>query len=707
MPEARPEVATPEALANGRLDSWKEIAAYLKHDVRTVQRWEETEGLPVYRHPGKQRGTVHAYKPELDAWQKRAGSRLERPARRGWLFVGRRHWLAALAASVAVLAGLGLYRVVRRDIRIDTGQPTQSQIAAFRMASGLVSPDGNWLAYRDAETAHLWIRDLQSGRSRILAPQWTDWSLAWSRDSRRLAFVTLGDSPHRLETIDVRTGAVTVVAKGAPPASVPRPHGWSPDGTRLLATVNLSDRPAEVQMAWISLKDEKLTPVSTVPGPRQGPPSAPPTTPDPQLSPDGRLVAYTSRGDIHLIPADGGGQPIRLTEHRDREWNPVWSPDGRSVLFVRRRSNENSSLWAVAINPQTGAPKGEAFFVAPLGHQTSALRPSVSPRGDLFLSRDRGTAQVFLLEVDPKSGLPRGSPKSGFPAGSGAGGWSPDGSKLYYRNWAVGGAVGGDPNAFVERDIKTGQDRLFQIPAAPPALRSGYLLNFRPGRPWILHADFRGHAVYRYDTRTQQPETLLRTDEELQGGISLSPDEMRLAFATVAEGRQTYTLRLFRLSDRTVMTLASSRLAPQAEWSPDSRTLAYTDANCLMVVPAGGGTPKELVCATPSKLPQPGTFPGTLVNFLWWNAINPTWSPDGRRIAWTVNVPENNRVELWIVDYATGKRQVAWAGETDYYTVPRGPLWSPDGTRIAFSLNTYPKDQIWVLRNLPLSGPPR
>jgi hypothetical protein len=35
--------------ANDRLDSWKAIAAYLKRDVTTVQRWEKGEGLPVDR----------------------------------------------------------------------------------------------------------------------------------------------------------------------------------------------------------------------------------------------------------------------------------------------------------------------------------------------------------------------------------------------------------------------------------------------------------------------------------------------------------------------------------------------------------------------------------------------------------------------------------------------------------------------------------
>src|SRR5215472_7713067 len=51
--------------AEGRLDSWKEIAAYLRKGLRTVQRWERTEGLPV-RRLGQ--GSVFAYKSELDAW---------------------------------------------------------------------------------------------------------------------------------------------------------------------------------------------------------------------------------------------------------------------------------------------------------------------------------------------------------------------------------------------------------------------------------------------------------------------------------------------------------------------------------------------------------------------------------------------------------------------------------------------------------------
>src|SRR5579859_332329 len=54
----------------GKLDSWKEIAAYLKRDVRTVQRWEELEGLPVHRHFHQKVGSVYAYTAEIDSWWK-------------------------------------------------------------------------------------------------------------------------------------------------------------------------------------------------------------------------------------------------------------------------------------------------------------------------------------------------------------------------------------------------------------------------------------------------------------------------------------------------------------------------------------------------------------------------------------------------------------------------------------------------------------
>jgi TolB-like protein len=75
-----------------RLDSWKDIAAYLNREVRTVQRWSSSRRLPVHRLPGGEKPRVYALKSEIDEW----------------LQTGRRG-VAAQIPSVAVLpfANLG------------------------------------------------------------------------------------------------------------------------------------------------------------------------------------------------------------------------------------------------------------------------------------------------------------------------------------------------------------------------------------------------------------------------------------------------------------------------------------------------------------------------------------------------------------------------------------------------------------------------
>jgi len=115
MPATAPRAAGASGTAADRLDSWKEIAAYLRRGVRTVRRWEKVEGLPVHRHLHQRLGTVYAYKPEIDAWWEARGQRLahepeqerdEPSAPR------RRNWRAAalIAGALAGVATLTYYR---------------------------------------------------------------------------------------------------------------------------------------------------------------------------------------------------------------------------------------------------------------------------------------------------------------------------------------------------------------------------------------------------------------------------------------------------------------------------------------------------------------------------------------------------------------------------------------------------------------------
>jgi len=106
-PQSRNELG--DAHGADRLDSWKEIAAYLKRVERTVRRWEEKDGLPVHRHQHKSRAAIFAYKSELDAWWNN-GQRLEdrqvpRASRKPHLV-----WLLGLAAAVAAAGSLIFFR---------------------------------------------------------------------------------------------------------------------------------------------------------------------------------------------------------------------------------------------------------------------------------------------------------------------------------------------------------------------------------------------------------------------------------------------------------------------------------------------------------------------------------------------------------------------------------------------------------------------
>src|SRR5216683_2292045 len=69
---------TPKSGADAqgrRLESWKEIAAYLGRDVTTVRRWEKREGLPVHRLHHSRLGSVYAYSLELNAWRNQRAPR--------------------------------------------------------------------------------------------------------------------------------------------------------------------------------------------------------------------------------------------------------------------------------------------------------------------------------------------------------------------------------------------------------------------------------------------------------------------------------------------------------------------------------------------------------------------------------------------------------------------------------------------------------
>jgi TolB-like protein/tetratricopeptide (TPR) repeat protein len=135
LPSVRPQ--------EDRLDSWKEIAAYLHRDVKTVQRWEKREGMPVHRHLHDKVGSVYAFSSELDGWQKNRRLLLEEEEKerraqpradeevdvqtngtsrsRLWLVVG----------GAAVLALIAVTYLMFRDRAAHAGQPKITSLAVL------------------------------------------------------------------------------------------------------------------------------------------------------------------------------------------------------------------------------------------------------------------------------------------------------------------------------------------------------------------------------------------------------------------------------------------------------------------------------------------------------------------------------------------------------------------------------------------------
>ena len=75
MPEDPKQAPSP----NHAFTSWKEIAQHFGREVRTVQRWEKEERLPIHRHAHQRRASVYAYPEELDAWWRERGAHIAEP----------------------------------------------------------------------------------------------------------------------------------------------------------------------------------------------------------------------------------------------------------------------------------------------------------------------------------------------------------------------------------------------------------------------------------------------------------------------------------------------------------------------------------------------------------------------------------------------------------------------------------------------------
>jgi tricorn protease len=119
----------------------------------------------------------------------------------------------------------------------------------------------------------------------------------------------------------------------------------------------------------------------------------------PDLSPDGKLIAFSYLGDIWVVDA-AGGQARHLTMHEKHEMNPIFSPDGKKIAFS---SNRHGSYDVYVVGVEGGRPTR-------LTHDSAEDHPTDwSPDGaHVLFASNRGTdfpSRVELYRVPATGGM--------------------------------------------------------------------------------------------------------------------------------------------------------------------------------------------------------------------------------------------------------------------------------------------------------------
>ncbi len=328
-----------------RLDSWKEIASYLKRSVRTVTRWEREQSLPVYRH---KTGTVYAYKPELDAWWTSRGRQIDSSPpdavsrQTSWLRRVRTQAVAVGLLMALVLAGF----VARRSFK---PEPKLVPLTTFPGIEGppSLSPDGNQVAFH--RNGDIFVK--QVDREALLrltnTPGADEAAPAWSPDGRQIGFVRDGTGIFLISPLG---GSDRKIAETRSPLSANMSMmAWTPDSKSLVITEMTSEICASLFIVSVETGEKRR--LTTPPEPSIG---------DrwPAISPDGRTLAFArfpqdSSANIHIMSL-AGGEPRRITQERAALWGLTWTPDGREVVFSSDRRGV-SRLWRISARSSSEA----------------------------------------------------------------------------------------------------------------------------------------------------------------------------------------------------------------------------------------------------------------------------------------------------------------------------------------------------------------
>ena len=298
---------------------------------------------------------------------------LQPAPRRAWVYP---RWVFPVLAVVSAAMLFAAWRWFRPPTTSPAAAGRLSQLTHFLGSAGhpTLSPDGERVAFHwngdERGMYHIYVMTIGSDDVRQLTDSSADDSdPAWSPDGRDIAFLR--------SVAPSRTALMLVGAVGGGERAVAllpgvRSIAWSPDGRWIaysLASPDNELNPApEGGISALSLSTGRTAPL-TAAGEGHG-------DAYPAFSPDGRALAFVRRGDIWTLPLSRNltplGEPRRVTLHAAGALNPVWWPDGKSIVFAAERGSRGRLLRATIGNP--AVPPSE------LGGE-EALEPALDSTG--------------------------------------------------------------------------------------------------------------------------------------------------------------------------------------------------------------------------------------------------------------------------------------------------------------------------------------
>ena len=396
----------------------------------------------------------------------------------------------------------------------------------------------------------------------------------------------------------------------------------------------------------------------------------------PRWSPDGRRIAFQAWGAIYAVPAEGGSPTPFIRSSRANGWvaSPAWSPDGGTIAYV-----EN---WAIRARPAGDGPsrliaeRPAAYSLAwsPDGRWIAfasgnpAFASGESPQGTRTNLGNIAPSAIWL--VSAAGGVP--VPLTDAGALNTGPVWLPgsrgllfvsnrDGSRDIYRlNLDASGRPAGAPVR-----LTTGlSTHSFSLSARGDRL--AYSVFASTANIWAMDLPERG-TVSATDARPFTRGT------QVIEGMALSPDGRWLAFDSDRNGNQD-VYKVPVAGGETVQLTSDPDDDFVSTWSGDGRELALHSYH-------GGARHVELVSADGGPLRTIGDSPP--------NQRSPGFSPDGRRLVFTSDA--SGQLQLYV---AERRDSVSWGAPTRL-TVRGGwaGRWAPDGHAIAYCR----PDGVWLI----------